>query len=74
MATTTDILRHMLTRAGLSMRAASIALHKYPSYMATAIGRGSSPTLPTFARIAHTCGYEIHIIGHDEDITLSEVD
>lgn len=57
-----DALRAMVDRSGLSMRAASVASGRSPEFISGTVSRGSSPTLATAAELAAACGYALAFV------------
>jgi hypothetical protein len=60
----------MLDGAGISNAEASRRLGSERTVINAYTTRGKMPTLPSLVKVASVCGYEVHIIGHGEDITV----
>lgn len=52
----------MVSAAGLSMRAASVASGRSPEWLSATLARGTSPTLPVVASLAEPCGYSLALV------------
>ena len=52
----------MVSAAGLSMRAASVASGRSPEWLSATLARGTSPTLPVVASLAEPCGYALALV------------
>ena len=67
------IVRYMLNGADLSIADASRQMGRERRFLGDYTTKGRIPTVAMLAEIAAVCGYEVHIVGHGEDITV-EVD
>ncbi len=54
---TNDVMRAMVSHAGLSSRAASAALGRSPSWLSATLARPGSSEAATVAQLADACGY-----------------
>lgn len=68
------IVGYMANKTGLGNFEISRRLGKAPTFLNGYTNRGSLPSASMLASIAKVCGYEVHIIGHDEDIRIEVVD
>ena len=64
----------MVNKSGLGGSGVSAAMGKERRFIADYTNKGRMPTVPLFTQIAKACGYEVHIIGHGEDITVEVPD
>ena len=65
------VLRRMLDRSGKSNADVSRSLGNNRTFVNEYTTRGKTPSFVIFVRIATVCGYEVHLVGHDEDITVT---
>lgn len=68
--TTAQLIEYMAEMSGKSKGSISNSLGKARNYINCYISKKRTPNISLFVKIAKACGYEVHIIGHDEDITL----
>lgn len=68
----TDAVRLMIDRSGLTCYRVAMGLDRHSSYVSTMLRRGSVPSADLLARIARICGYRLELIPDDggEPITL----
>lgn len=64
------IIGYMVNKSKLGGSGVASVLGKNRFYLNDYTTKGRIPTTTVLIQIAHACGYEVHIIGHDEDITL----
>lgn len=64
------VVGYMVNKTGLSKFELSKRLGKSATYINRYTTDGSIPSLNNLEIIAAECGYEIHLIGHDEDILV----
>ena len=64
------LLNHMIRRSGKNRQELSASMNRSDSYLRTTVSNKTVPTVDMFSKIAKVCGYEVHVIGHDEDITV----
>ena len=64
----------MVTKSKLGGSGVSSALGKERRYIYSYTNKKHMPTVPLLTQIAKVCGYEVHIIGHGEDITVEVAD
>lgn len=64
------IIAHMVGSSKLSRYEVSRKLGRNNEYVARLIRGGEHPRIDNIVRVAAVCGYEIHVIGHGEDITV----
>ena len=60
-------LAHMSEKSKVAI-SKEIGRNKY--FLGTYTSSGRIPNIVLLTEIARACGYKVHIIGHDEDITL----
>ena len=60
----------MVNKSGLGGSGVSKAMGKERRFIFEYTSKGHMPTVPLLTQIAKVCGYEVHIIGHGEDITV----
>ena len=63
-------IMRVVNRAGLSKVEASRRMGRQHTFLTTYTARGRIPSLQLAAEIAAVCGFEIHLIGHGEDILI----
>ena len=68
-----DALPLAVKLSGKSMYAISVAMNRVPSYLATTIGRGSTPTIATAAEIASHCGYYLALIPCQDELPIGSL-
>ena len=61
-----DAIRAMVSYSGQSLRAASVAAGRTPTFLTGTLARGSSPTLDTAADFADACGYSLAFVPVDD--------
>ncbi len=64
------LLNHMIRNSGKNRQEISREINRSDNYLRVVIGKKSIPAVDMFATIARACGYELHLIGHDEDIVI----
>lgn len=65
---------YMVNQSKLGGFEVSRRLGKAQTYINRYTNGGSIPSLALAAQIAKVCGYEVHIIGRGEDITVEVAD
>lgn len=65
-----DHIERMMSRAGLSARALSLALGRSQNFVTNSLRQNSSMRLATFVEIAHKTGYRLMLRGHGEEIEI----
>ena len=65
------VVTWMVNGCGLSGATISASLGKERKYIHKYTSGGHIPTITVLAQIAAACGYDVHIIGHCEDIKAS---
>jgi len=61
----------MLDNSGKSNAEVSRRLGRNVTFINGYTTRGKAPSINNLVRIATICGYEVHLVGHDEDITVT---
>ena len=59
---TNDAMRAIVARAGLSMRAASVATGRSPNWLGAKLARPGSCEAVTLAQFADACGYTLALV------------
>ncbi|MBR3158123.1 MAG: helix-turn-helix transcriptional regulator [Atopobiaceae bacterium] len=65
-----DLIRHMASTSGMSLRAISVAMGKHPTYLSATLRRDGGVGASTLAKIAKVCGYELRVEGHGETVAV----
>lgn len=73
------LISYLVARSGLSKMEVSRRIGRGQSFLgnytnANRGGKKSIPSIALLASVAKVCGYEVHIIGHGEDITVEVAD
>ena len=64
----------MVNKSGLGGSGVSTAMGKNRFFINHYTNDSRMPTVPLLTQIAKVCGYEVHLIGHGEDITVEVAD
>ncbi len=64
------VVTHMANSTHLGNFEISRRLGRDPTFLNAYTTKGSIPSLLLLTKIAAVCGYEVHLIGHGEDITV----
>ena len=64
------LIGYMVNKSKLSAASIAALLGRGRYYIFTYTNKGHMPTVQNLVQIAEVCGYEVHIIGHGEDITV----
>lgn len=77
--TSSALITHMLSEAQLSKMEASRRMGRGASFLgnytnANRNGKKIIPSVELLALVAKVCGFEVHVIGHGEDITVEVAD
>lgn len=69
---TTNAVRALLARSGLTSYKVSRGLGRHSSYVSTMLRRGSVPSADLLAQMADVCGYDLRLISRDglDSITI----
>lgn len=69
---TTNAVRALLARSGLTSYKVSRGLGRHSSYVSTMLRRGSTPSADLLAQMADVCGYDLRLISRDglDSITI----
>lgn len=65
-------IRHMVTKAELSLAEASRAIGRNARYLSVMLNEGTTPRLDLLVSIARTCGYAVELRGHGEVFVLAD--
>lgn len=65
------IVGFLTNKSQLSNFEISRRLKRHPTFIGRYLSRKSVPSIALVVKIAAICGYEVHLIGHDEDITVT---
>lgn len=68
------LLNHMVRMTRKSRREISESMGRSASYIGSIAHRKTIPAIDVFSEIAKACDYEVHVIGHDEDIVVDPRD
>jgi len=63
---TTDAMRAVVARAGLSSRAASVACGRSPSWLSVALARPRTCEAATVALLGRACGHTLALVPTEE--------
>lgn len=68
------LVTRMVDKSGLSRFDVSMKMGKSKTFISNYATTGRIPSAALLAEVARACGYEVHIIGHGEDITVEVAD
>ena len=65
------IVGYMVNKCKLGSSNVSRAMGRGRTFASDYMTKGRMPSIPLLIEFATVCGYEVHLIGHGEDITVS---
>lgn len=71
---TSDVLRTLIDRSGMSQREVSRRLGKAPTWASTTLGKGSDSQLGTVAAVADLAGCDVVVVDRATGETVAVVD
>lgn len=69
---TNEAMRHMIEASGQSLSKVSTDMGKSRTFLASTFTKGSTSRVDTLAAVARLCGYRLVIVGHGEEIDLTD--
>ena len=68
------VVGYVSNGSGESKSAISLRMGRNRKFLNDYTNKGRIPSVPLLFEIIQACGYEVHIIGHGEDITVEVPD